>query len=87
MSPNPVPLPLEPLLTTTEVAAVLEIAPGTLENWRVQGKGPPYLKLYGHVRYSPTAVQAWVEAQTRRHTSDPGPAAITALRPGGRRHG
>lgn len=33
------------LLTTKEAADYLSMSAGTLENWRIQGKGPDYIKL------------------------------------------
>ena len=43
------------LLTPQEVSDLLKISVGTLENWRMRGHGPKYLKLGGQhqspVRY------------------------------------
>jgi hypothetical protein len=33
------------LLSTRETAGLFGVQPDTLEIWRVQGKGPPFLKL------------------------------------------
>ena len=68
--------PLQSLLTTTEVASRLGIARKTLENWRVEGYGPPYLKIRKYVRYRPEDVDAWLASRERQHTSDPGPTVI-----------
>lgn len=51
------------LLTTTDAAAALAIAPKTLRNWRSQGLGPPFIRLGGAIRYRETDLQAWVDAQ------------------------
>jgi hypothetical protein len=40
------------LLTPEQVADMLQVHPGTLENWRVRGEGPAFLKL-GSKRRSP----------------------------------
>ena len=40
------------LMTPEEVADLLKVSPGTLENWRYRGEGPPFVKL-GHKRRSP----------------------------------
>jgi hypothetical protein len=42
------------------------ISPGTLANWRSLGKGPPYIKLGGRVRYPLDALAAWEKENTHR---------------------
>ncbi|WP_422274357.1 helix-turn-helix domain-containing protein [Bradyrhizobium sp.] len=44
--------------------------PGTLSNWRTQGRGPEYLKIGGAVRYSDEAIAAYLEKARRRSTSE-----------------
>ena len=48
------------LMTPDEVAAHLRRRVRTLEHWRAEGKGPPYLKIEGSVLYSREALNAWV---------------------------
>ena len=62
-------------LTEKEAAARLALSPRTLQQWRVKGGGPPFLKLGAAVRYDPDVLDQWEEDQTRANTSDPGPAA------------
>jgi hypothetical protein len=38
------------------------ISTGTLANWRVQGKGPPYVKLGSKVLYPIDKLEAWEAA-------------------------
>jgi predicted DNA-binding transcriptional regulator AlpA len=57
----------EPLLTATEVAAMLGIPPSTLANWRYQGLGPRYLRIGRHVRYLVEDVDDWIRTQRVRH--------------------
>jgi hypothetical protein len=46
---------------------MLGLKPSHLERLRQQGKGPVCIKLgYRTMRYAPSAVQAWLEAQTQR---------------------
>jgi excisionase family DNA binding protein len=54
---------LEIYLTTKEVAAMLRIAPQTLEKARSTGLGPqiPFVKVGRAVRYASNDVHAWVE--------------------------
>jgi len=61
----------EPLLDERGVAAVLNISPATLRNWRVQGLGPPFLRLSRRcVRYRSDDVDAWLAGRIARSTSD-----------------
>jgi excisionase family DNA binding protein len=50
-------------LTTKEVAAMLRIAPQTLEKARSTGLGPqiPFIKVGRAVRYASDDVTAWIE--------------------------
>lgn len=81
------------LLPTPEAASYLRLSPRTLENWRVRGRGPRYVKLGDQVRYVRGDLDAWVDENTRISTSDPGPlpppptprAAVLALPPRRRR--
>lgn len=45
------PIGVDDLLKEAPVAKVLNVAPGTLNIWRHEGKGPRYVKLGGAVRY------------------------------------
>lgn len=55
-------------LTTAELAARLSLKTGTLENWRVRGHGPTYVRLSGKrgpVRYRLSDVLKWEDKQTK----------------------
>ncbi|WP_082334772.1 helix-turn-helix transcriptional regulator [Microbacterium aurantiacum] len=52
-------------LTPTQVAERLNVAVGTLANWRVAGIGPASVKMGRLVRYEEGAVEAWADAQRR----------------------
>ena len=63
----------DPLLTETELGALLQIPQKTLQRWRWIGKGPQFVKLpSGAVRYEPAAVEKLIAASRRRSTSDRG---------------
>lgn len=49
------------LMAPTEVAQMLAVAPKTLERWRYEKVGPPYLKLGNTVRYKRADVIAHLE--------------------------
>lgn len=47
-------------LTTPELADRWQLHPNTLENWRSQGKGPPFVKItHKGVRYRLKEIQAY----------------------------
>ncbi|MHB0979548.1 MAG: helix-turn-helix transcriptional regulator [Thermoleophilia bacterium] len=83
MEQRPQPVPPEPvvvkktsgpvLLDTVQAAERLNLSNKTLEQWRVKGGGPPFIKLGGGVRYDSAELEAWVSTRRRRSTSDPGP--------------
>lgn len=64
---------------TEQTAARLHYSPRTLERWRVNGYGPPFLKLGkgkgGKVVYDDTKVDEWAAMQQRKSTSDQGEVA------------
>lgn len=59
------------LLTPEEVADLLKVHPGTLENWRVRGEGPRFVKLGNKrrspVRYRRQDVEDWIFTDIKRH--------------------
>lgn len=58
------------LLTPKQAAERLAIARHTLARWRLEGGGPPFLKLGGAVRYDVGDLDAFLVAARRRSTSD-----------------
>ena len=59
-----------PLLTTVEAAAYLGVAPGTLKNWRSQGRAPRAV-IYKEsprpcIRYSKTALDQFISSKEER---------------------
>lgn len=64
---------LDDLLSNKEAARLLCIQPNTLEIWRVQGKGPAFLKLgdqpQATVRYLRSTVIAWAAQRVYHSTS------------------
>jgi hypothetical protein len=67
------------LIPSREAAAFIGISPATLENWRVRGEGPAFIKTPGRtgkVLYEPAQIQAW-RAQ-RRFSSTAQAAAADA---------
>ena len=62
------------LLTEVEAAEYLNCTPRCLQAWRQRGGGPSYVKMKSMVRYRPVGLAAFLDANMRSHTSDPGPA-------------
>lgn len=50
-------------LTPEDLSASLQLAPGTLANWRTNKKGPNFTRIGGLVRYRRNDVEAWIRAQ------------------------
>lgn len=51
------------LLTEEELAQILHLSPNTLQVWRVEGKGPKFVKLGKGVFYRDADVFDWIDAQ------------------------
>jgi len=59
------------LLTEHEAAVLLHVSPRSLQNWRVRGGGPQFVKINRRmVRYRASDLLSWVHAQTRSNTSE-----------------
>jgi predicted DNA-binding transcriptional regulator AlpA len=64
------PVTLENLLSENEISQIFGRSIPTLQKDRLRGNGPPFIEIGRLVRYSPSAVQAWLDDQVRRSTSD-----------------
>jgi excisionase family DNA binding protein len=61
----------EKLLTTEEAAALLTVAPGSLEVWRSTGRYQiPFLKVGYKVRYRMSDLLAWLETRQASQTGE-----------------
>lgn len=65
------------LFTPEEAAHLLGVPVQTMARWRVEGRGPVFVKLGFKVRYEPDEIEAWVVGQRRTSTSAK-PAAVAA---------
>jgi len=54
---------LEQLLTTEQVAELLQVPVETVKWWRKRRSGPKSVPVGKHARYRPEDVRAWLEAQ------------------------
>ena len=62
--------PTQEMLNEDDAARFLGVSVRTLQSWRVSGRGPVYAKLSRSVRYSKKRLEAWIEDNTQRHTSE-----------------
>ena len=68
---NPALDKLDRLLRTREAAKVVGVSPRTMESYRRNGGGPPFVKIRDYaVRYVLRALLAWIAAGKRTLTSD-----------------
>jgi excisionase family DNA binding protein len=58
------------LMTTAAASEYLGVPVKTLEAWRYTGNGPRFVKLGRSVRYRPTDLHAWIEANVRQSTTE-----------------
>ena len=58
------------LKTSQETAFHLRLAEGTLANWRVQGKGPAFVRVGGKICYRDEDIEAFIAGGSRRSTSE-----------------
>ena len=62
------------LLSTSEAAKMINTSRRYLENLRIVGGGPVFVRLSSKlVRYRIEDLTEWIEDRTRSSTSDPGP--------------
>jgi hypothetical protein len=66
---------IDPLLTVAQVSNIIGRSVHTLEKDRLDGGGPPYVKMGRLVRYRPADVRAYLAKRVRRSTADPGETA------------
>lgn len=50
-------------LTVKEAADFLAVSIDTLGRWRSEGKGPPFFKFEGGVRYGLSDIEAWLNSR------------------------
>lgn len=61
-----------PLLNQNEVAEMIGVKPRTLEDWRITGAGPRFIRISKRcVRYQLDDVLTWVDARSVASTAEP----------------
>ena len=68
---------LRPLLNEQDVSTLTGVASGTLAVWRSTGRVDlPYIKLGRKVAYRPEDIEAFLEHNRRKHTSESGAEGV-----------
>jgi excisionase family DNA binding protein len=65
------------LLREAEVSSRLGLSVRTLQKWRIEGRGPRFVKLGNAVRYDPTELDEFVRSGVRESTSQTPPLERT----------
>jgi hypothetical protein len=64
--PDKVAESVRDLLSETQAAELLQVAPGTLSVWRCTGRyALPFVKIGARVRYRRGDLQAWLDSRVR----------------------
>ncbi len=59
------------LLTERNTALHISVSQKTLQNWRLQGKGPKFIRLSrGAVRYRLSDLEEWIESNCFQSTTE-----------------
>jgi hypothetical protein len=66
------------LLTEEEVAKHLHVSLAALRRWRLEGRGPRFIKVSALVRYRPEELEDWLASQPTGGASDRPQAIRTA---------
>lgn len=62
---------LDRLINETDAADFLGYSIRALQNWRVRGGGPPYVRISSRsIRYRRRDLNAWAEGRLERNTSE-----------------
>jgi hypothetical protein len=70
--------PKETLLTAPEAARLLRCSLRTLDRERADGRGCPFVRINGRIRYRRVDIESFIVAHLRSHHSEPLPTPATA---------
>ena len=60
---------MEQLLTTREIAELLQVPEGTLHQWRYRKISPKGIRVSWHVRYRINDLEDWLDEQAQKQTT------------------
>jgi predicted site-specific integrase-resolvase len=58
------------LLTEEDVAKQLHVSLAALQRWRLEGRGPRFIKVSSKVRYRPEELEEWLVSRPGGGSSD-----------------
>jgi len=62
------------MFSTPQLAKRLSpVSVRTIENWRISGQGPPFVKAGRRVLYQKSAIQRWLSQRTKTRTTTRAP--------------
>lgn len=67
-APAAVPVDLDKFLTEIQTSQLLSVSRRTLQNWRLRGEGPRFVRCGRAIRYSPRDLKVWIDARTVANT-------------------
>jgi predicted DNA-binding transcriptional regulator AlpA len=68
------------LLTEEQVAKHLHVSLAALRRWRLEGRGPKFIKVSALVRYRPEELEEWLASQPTGGSSEQHRSGRTAAR-------
>ena len=60
----------EVFLLPAEAGSLLKMKKTTLSNWRISGRGPPFIRVGVKILYERSVLLAWARERTRTSTTD-----------------
>jgi len=66
------------LMTEEQVSELLNVSVASLRRWRLERRGPAFIKVGSLVRYKPEDLELWLRAQPTGGTARPVPSARAA---------
>ena len=71
---------LDALLTESELSAMLKVSLACLRRWRLERRGPRFIKVGALVRYRSEDVEAWLNAQPSGGSVGAGRVPVVSVR-------
>ena len=62
---------MENLLNENEVSKQIRVSLAALRRWRLEGRGPRFIKVGSLVRYRPEELETWLASQPAGGSSEP----------------
>ena len=66
------------LMTEEQVSKLLHVSVASMRRWRLEKRGPAFIKVGSLVRYKPEDLELWLRAQPSGGTAQPARSATAA---------